>query len=149
MTGPERGANEQLAAAAAADLSFPAHARHLSEVRRTVEQLAQQTRLSRYELNDLLTAADEAVANAIRHGSPRGAENTVWVTCRVEPDALMISVRDEGRGFSVPSHPEMPDPDATGGRGLPLMCALSDTVEITRQDGGTRVMLQKHARGAA
>ena len=129
----------------AADLSFPADARHLIEVRRTVERLARHIRLNQAELDDLLTAVDEAVANAIRHGSPLGTKNTVWVTCRVTGDTLVVSVRDEGRGFYLPSDPEMPRPEAVGGRGLPLMCALSDTVEIARHNGGTRVTLQKRA----
>jgi len=143
VTSPENSASEH-----AADLSFPAHARHLSEVRRTLERLARLARLSQPELNDLLTAVDEAVANAIRHGSPRGSENTVWVVCRVEENALVVSVRDEGRGFPVPSNPEMPSPEAMRGRGLPLMCALSDRVEIARQNGGTQITLQKRARAA-
>ena len=145
MTG---GAEVEKGNDQAADLSFPADARYLSEVRRTVERLARQVHLSQFELNDLLTAVDEAVANAIRYGSPLGAKNTVWVTCRVEGDTLVVSVRDEGSGFPVPSNPEMPGPEAVGGRGLPLMCAVSDTVEIARQNGGTRVTLQKRARVA-
>ena len=132
-----------------ADLSFPAQPRFLSEVRRTLERMARHARLSQSESQDLLTAVDEAVANAIRHGSPRGEQNTVRVTCETAPNALVVSVQDEGRGFQVASDPQMPEPDAPGGRGLPLMCALADTLEVTRHGGGTRVTLEKHARAAA
>ena len=130
------------------EMEFPASAERLSEVRRALEQLADGTRLSRMERDDLLTAVDEAVANAIRHGSPRGKESVVHVGFTATPAGIAVSVQDEGQGFTVPSAaPTMPGPEANGGRGLPLMCALSDRVEIASNNGGTRVSLEKKARG--
>ena len=130
------------------EMEFPASPERLSEVRRALEQVAAGTRLSRMERDDLLTAVDEAVANAIRHGSPRGKESKVCVHFETTPAGLAVSVQDEGQGFTVPSAaPTMPGPESNGGRGLPLMCALSDRIEIAANSGGTRVSLEKKARG--
>lgn len=38
----------------------------------------------------------------------------------------------------------MPEPEALGGRGLPLMRELADAVEYALLEGGLRVRLLKH-----
>lgn len=131
------------------ELTFPAAPKFLADVRRSIERLAEQAHLGRAEVNDLLTAVDEAVANAIRHGSPRGEGDMVAVVAEATPGAITVSIQDNGGGFQVPAAPEMPGPDALGGRGLPLMCALADSVEVSRSGKGTRVVLKKSARAAA
>jgi anti-sigma regulatory factor (Ser/Thr protein kinase) len=126
-------------------LEMPARADRLALVRQAVEELAVTTRLSREQTDDLLTAVDEAVANAIRHGSS-GEGDTIRVTCEPSERGLTVRVRDGGRGFAAPHpSPEMPTPEAPGGRGLPLMCALSDSVEFASTPAGTTVTLRKHA----
>ena len=124
-------------------LEFFARPEHLSEVRRLVEQLGRKSTLTPVQLDEFLTAVDEAVANAVRHGSPRGERSIVKVTCRPLPGGLLVEVRDQGKGFAVPMSPKMPDPEAAGGRGLPLMCALADAVEIASGKRGTTVTLHK------
>jgi serine/threonine-protein kinase RsbW len=127
------------------ELEFFARPDQLVDVRRLVERLAAKTRLSREEIDDFLTAVDEAAANAIRHGSPKGDRSLVKVICHTLPTALIIEVRDQGEGFSVPSMSPMPGPEAPGGRGLPLMCALADAVEIASNPKGTTITLKKLA----
>lgn len=128
------------------EMDFSADARYLSEVRRTVERFASGTSLQRTEVDDFLTAVDEAVANAIRHGSPHDHGSRVHVLCERFADAIRVEVRDQGNGFAIPSSPKMPSPEASGGRGLPLMCALADRVEVASTDAGTVVTLQKLLR---
>ncbi|MBC8104547.1 MAG: ATP-binding protein [Cytophagales bacterium] len=131
------------------ELEFFAKPDHLAEVRKLVERLASKTRLSKEELEDFLTAVDEAAANAIRHGSPNKERSLVRVICHTLPDALIVEVRDQGQGFLVPYSPSMPGPEAAGGRGLPLMCALADTIEIASTPKGTTITLKKLARTMA
>ncbi len=130
------------------ELEFFARSDQLAEVRKLVERLAAKTRLNKEETEDLLTAADEAVANAIRHGSPKGERSLVKVVCHTLPTAVILEVRDQGTGFSVPKSPSMPEPEAPGGRGLPLMCALADAVEIASSPKGTAITLKKLARSS-
>jgi anti-sigma regulatory factor (Ser/Thr protein kinase) len=131
------------------ELEFPAKPEHLADVRKRVEQLAARTPLKRHEIDDFLTAVDEAVANAIRHGSPQGERSKVRVVCRNSPNTLAVEVQDEGNGFSAPSAPAMPSPEAMGGRGLPLMCALADSMEVASSPHGTRVTLQKSLKNGS
>ncbi len=130
------------------ELEFFARPDQLADVRKLIERLAAKTRLNKEEIEDLLTAADEAAANAIRHGSPRGERSLVKVVCHTLPTALIIEVRDQGAGFAVPGDSPMPGPDAPGGRGLPLMCALADAVEIASSPKGTTITLKKLARSS-
>ncbi len=130
------------------ELEFFARPDRLAEVRKLVERLAAKTRLNKEEVEDFLTAVDEAAANAIRHGSPQGERSLVKVVCHILPTALIVEVRDQGNGFFVPGNARMPEPDAPGGRGLPLMCALADTVEIASNPKGTTITLKKLARSS-
>lgn len=128
------------------ELEFFARAEHLADVRKLVDRLASKIMLGREPKSDFLTAVDEAVTNAIRHGSPRGERSLIRVVCRPLPDSLIVEVRDEGQGFPLGASPAMPEPDASAGRGLPLMCALADSVEIAASPKGTTVTLKKLAR---
>jgi anti-sigma regulatory factor (Ser/Thr protein kinase) len=131
----------------AVHLEFNARPEYLAEVRRTVEQLGAGAGLSSTQLEAFLTAVDEAVANAVRHGSPHGTQSRIHVRCQPLPSGLLVEVRDRGKGFVVPEKPLMPDPEAPGGRGLPLMCALADSIEITSGRKGTTVTLKKTTEG--
>lgn len=125
---------------------FPSRAEVLIEVRRMVEQAAAGTTLGREAIDDLLTAVDEAAANAIRHGSPKTGPNAfLRITCLNAPNSIEVRVRDFGTGFSVPESPVMPEPDAMGGRGLPLMVALADSVAIESTPSGSTVTLIKRS----
>lgn len=127
-------------------MELPARPQHLAEVRRKVDELGTAVPLRRDQIDDFLTAVDEAVANAIRHGSPRGEQDTVRIICRRDADGISVEVQDGGDGFHAPGEPVMPGPEATGGRGLPLMIALADRMEVMSSPRGTRVILHKKAR---
>jgi serine/threonine-protein kinase RsbW len=88
-------------------------------------------------IDRLVLAVAEACNNAILHAA--GSAFTVSVI--VEGDRAMVTVADAGSGFEVPAHPTMPGPLATGKRGLALMQALVEHVDVSSNDGGTTVVL--------
>jgi anti-sigma regulatory factor (Ser/Thr protein kinase) len=75
----------------------------------------------------------ELATNAVRHSSGQ----TIEVELTLSPDRLTGFVRDDGQGF-VPSTPGLPRAEATGGRGLYLLEALTDEWHLDTSDG-TRV----------
>ena len=94
-------------------------------------------RLDPRDRHDFTAAANEAVANAIRHGRPCDDDTIhVWVT--QEDDALTLGVRDAGV-FELDPVPADPLPES--GRGLMMMSRLVDGVALTRTDGHTNVEL--------
>src|SRR5262249_15892252 len=56
----------------------------------------------------------EAINNSARHAFC----NSVWLSLTVVHNRVFGEIRDNGRGFAVPSHPETPRGDGRGGHGL-------------------------------
>jgi serine/threonine-protein kinase RsbW len=93
---------------------------------------------------DVEIALREALENAVVHGNHEDPRKHVHVSCRCQPDEVLITVRDEGQGFVVD---EVPDPTASEnlqsshGRGIYLMKALMD--EVRFEEGGVVVHMRK------
>ncbi len=83
-------------------------------------------------VQDASTVVSELVANAVRHGVP-DEDGGVQVGWRTAEDRLEVSVRDGG-GLGRPQLCR-PGPDASGGRGLLLVEALSLGWWIDCDDG--------------
>lgn len=88
-------------------------------------------------VEQLVLAVAEACNNAILHAE--GDEFTVTVI--VDGARALVAVADHGAGFAPPARPSMPGPQATGHRGLALMQALVDDVDVVSDRAGTTVML--------
>jgi anti-sigma regulatory factor (Ser/Thr protein kinase) len=94
--------------------------------------------------DDVLLALDEAVGNAIRHGS-RG-RRPVLVSVGVDQGWVHMSVRDHGPTAALPRVPAAPPSTlADGGRGLWLISQLVDEVTLSRWGSGVRLDLRRRA----
>ena len=92
---------------------------------------------------DVKVAAGEALANAVRHGSPNGLHDAIRVDVGAFDDRVEILVSDSGCGFDGVAEASV-DVFAPSGRGVLFMKALVDVVEFVAEDGeGTRVRLTK------
>jgi serine/threonine-protein kinase RsbW len=92
-------------------------------------------------------AVREAVTNAVLHGNRQDENKTVDIVLKSSPDAVEISVHDQGPGFNPES---VPDPTATenilktSGRGIFFMRTFMDEVDwLIRPEGGTTVRMLK------
>ena len=92
-------------------------------------------------------AVREAVTNAVVHGNRQDENKTVEVTLKSSPDAVEISVHDQGAGFNPEA---VPDPTAeenilkASGRGIFFMRSFMDEVDwLIRPEGGTTVRMLK------
>jgi PAS domain S-box-containing protein len=90
------------------------------------------------ELHDVTMAANEAIQNAIEHGH-RLTRRAVEVVLDRSDGAIEVQVRDHGSW--------RPPRESTRGRGLPLMRALMDSVEVVPGPSGTTVTMRR-SRGA-
>ncbi len=86
-------------------------------------------------------AVSEAVANAIEHGSPKGSLNKVQIDLKDSKDMLVIEVKDEGR-FKR-RLPTFQPGGSVRGRGLFLISAMMDEVDIIESPNGTTLRLVK------
>ena len=94
------------------------------------------------DLFELNVAVAEALANAVVHGSPHGADDDVRVRFFCFEDEVAVEVVDAGDGMSATPICE-PPAAATSGRGIHFMRALADAVQYTCGPMGTRVLLVK------
>jgi serine/threonine-protein kinase RsbW len=124
------------------DLEIPPSSVHLAALRRAARGALGG--LSEDAVADVLLALDEAVSNAIRHGSRGGRPIRVGVAVR--DGWIEISVQDYGPTPRVPPLPDDPPaPLAPGGRGLWLILQVADEVRLTRVGEGTRLSLRRRA----
>jgi anti-anti-sigma factor len=122
---------------------FPSDARQLSEARKRVADLLTPLGMPDAAVFDLKVAVGEALANAVRHGSPQGSGDVVCVEVRAYASRVEIIVSDCGAGFDG-TPPASRDQFAPGGRGVLFMRALTDSVEFRpSRAGGTDVVLRK------
>jgi serine/threonine-protein kinase RsbW len=93
-------------------------------------------------LADVLLALDEAVSNAIRHGSRAG--DPVLVSVQADGEWVEMMVHDGGPTPRLPRLPAEPPPALqTGGRGLWLILQLVDEVRLQRIGDGTRLTMRR------
>jgi len=124
------------------EFTFPATARHLRAARRRVEAFAEVAGLDEMSLFELNVAVSEALANAVVHGSPNGADDDVHVRFFCYEDEVAVEVVDAGDGMDA-TPICAPPAAATSGRGIHFMRALADAVHYTCGPLGTRVLLVK------
>ena len=103
------------------------------------------------EISDIKTAVSEAVTNAIIHGydGEDGADNIVWLSCRIRNDVLEVEIQDKGIGIEdidkamEPLYTTKPDLERSG-MGFSFMEAFMDDLEVLSEPGqGTTVHMVK------
>ncbi|MCL5292071.1 MAG: ATP-binding protein [Actinobacteria bacterium] len=127
-------------------IEIPSDGSQLSRVRTAVESFASDHGFDETQIYHIKVAVSEAVANAIEHGSPRGSANRVHIRLKDDGNKLVIDVTDEGR-FRA-RLPTFQPGAGYRGRGLFLMSALMDEVDIRETDEGTTLRLIKKREAA-
>lgn len=129
------------------ELSLPSRIDTVATAAAAVAEFVNRSGISEEAAFGIDLAVREAVTNAVLHGNRQDENKTVDVTLKSSPDAVEISVHDQGDGFNPE---EVPDPTAaenilkTSGRGIFLMRTFMDEVDWSiRPGGGTTVRMVK------
>jgi serine/threonine-protein kinase RsbW len=122
------------------NLTLPPSSSCLPDLRRSVARILEG--VDQEVVGDVLLALDEAVSNAIRHGSRAG--DPVLVSVKPDGEWIEMSVHDGGPTPRLPRLPAQPPPALqTGGRGLWLILQLVDEVRLQRIGDGTRLVMRR------
>ncbi|MFD0674001.1 anti-sigma B factor RsbW [Cohnella sp. GCM10027633] len=129
-------------------LTVPASPEYVDLIRLTLYGIAGKLKFSFEDIEDMKVAVSEACNNAVLHAY--GGENgTIEVKFVTTDNELSITVRDQGRSFTVVEggepvalHGKSIDEIQSGGLGLYLMQALMDRVDV-RNENGTAVTMTK------
>jgi anti-sigma regulatory factor (Ser/Thr protein kinase) len=116
-------------------LRLEAEARRLADVRSAIRAWLSSMQVDRPE--DVVLAVDEAVANAIEHS--RHYELTpafIDVVAKIDGQAIRVDVMDDGSW-----RPQRID--ETRGRGLNIIGALMDDVQVASTSTGTCVTMYR------
>jgi len=113
--------------------TFPARFEFLDEIRNFVAEVAHEGGFTEKAIYSLQLAADEAASNIIEHAYQGVANASLQITCDMQDDELIITMRDSGKPFD-PSNVKQPNLKADlskrqiGGLGVYLMRKLMDEV---------------------
>jgi len=113
--------------------TFPARFEFLDEIRNFVAEVAREGGFTEKAIYSLQLAADEAASNIIEHAYQGVANASLQITCDMQDDELIITMRDSGKPFD-PSNVKQPNLKADlskrqiGGLGVYLMRKLMDEV---------------------
>jgi anti-sigma regulatory factor (Ser/Thr protein kinase) len=108
--------------------------------RSLVREAAAEAGLDGESAWDLMLAATEAVTNAIKHGKAWPNDCILLVTAPC-PRGLCVQVCDLG---TFDSALEPAPVEATSGRGMQIIAALVDRLEVRSRHGRTVVRFEKH-----
>jgi serine phosphatase RsbU (regulator of sigma subunit)/anti-sigma regulatory factor (Ser/Thr protein kinase) len=115
-------------------LDLPTNPKSLATLRRTLGRWLESLGASRVESNDVQMACHEACSNAMEHAY-RFREATIDVDGEFDGQEVRLTVTDHG------AWREKRDTDR--GRGLDLIRALMDDVEVEPTEQGTTVRIRK------
>lgn len=119
-------------------VDVPAVAEALTPVRRTLADWATLAGLAPCEVDDLVLAAYEAMANVVDHAYQPGQRGSFRLdaVCTADPQ-ILVTVSDQGRWHLLPA-----DPSNHRGRGLPLIHQLAHHAEVHHDQRGTTVQMR-------
>jgi PAS domain S-box-containing protein len=120
-------------------VEFRAEPESLASMRALLRRWLSHARGTDREIAEVVTACGEAATNAIEHAGAGGAA-PFEVSGALDGDEVRLAIRDYGAW--------RPAREGDQGRGLTLMRALMDTVEVTPTPEGTTVLLRRTLTGA-
>lgn len=129
------------------ELSLPSRIETVAKAANAVADFVSRSGISEEAAYGIDMAVREAVTNAVVHGNAQDEQKAVELTLKSSPDAVEITIHDQGQGFNPE---EVPDPTEdenilkTSGRGIFFMRTFMDEVTWSiRPGGGTTVRMLK------
>ena len=122
----------------------------VNKVEQTAEQLALKVGFAEEDLHKITMSVREAAVNAVLHGNAYDPNKKIMVAFETAKDSLAITITDQGKGLDENA---VPDPLSeenimkTSGRGIFLIKAFMDEVNIRDLHPGTEITLVKHKSG--
>jgi serine/threonine-protein kinase RsbW len=117
-------------------ISMPAEPAALANVRASVRRWLVEVPLSEEAREEVVLACNEACANAVEHAYRKGPAAPIRVNLARDASDIRIEIVDEGAW-------RKDGEDAERGRGMSLMRALMDEVDVRRSDEGTVVTMRR------
>ena len=121
---------------------MPATADRLATIRHGLLAWIAPIGVAEAAVADIVLAVNEACTNSVEHAYRDSGDGTIQVEALLKGDKIVVCVADHGV-WRVPSG--LP---STRGRGLPIIEATSEAVELSRSASGTTVRITFDIEGA-
>lgn len=131
-------------------INFESSIENLEKIEAVTARISEELSFSESDVDDISISITELFNNAIHHGNQNNVKKKIYVTFNVTHDAVRISVKDEGEGFSLQDLKDPLAPEnllAESGRGIYLVKELMDKVEINTSNSGTEIIIHKNLPG--
>ena len=119
------------------ELVLPAEPESVALARQMVRGILDLLGWGEESRTDISIAVTEACTNSVLHAYPGATGGEYEVHAWVQPERLVVAVRDRGQGIT----PRVPSAEAGLGLGVPLMLAIGDEVSFASDDGVTEVRM--------
>jgi len=137
-------------------IRFPADFKFVPGVRTCVSKIAYNFGFDDREVYQIETIVDEICNNAIEHGA-EGEEDSIFVECVFENDAIELTVKDSGhkdfnieevfaRAEEMLKNEKFLKDILQRGRGLLIVKRLADKIEVKVDESGHVVRIIKRKR---
>ena len=116
----------------------------LPEIENYIIEKISDLSLSHEIMNKIELAVAEAAANSILHGNKSDKSKNVLIKIKASVSKLIISFKDEGKGFNPTQVPDPTKPENIlkgSGRGIHIMKSLVDDIKYNFSDSGTELVL--------
>jgi serine/threonine-protein kinase RsbW len=125
-------------------IEIPSDIRYIKKVSKSILKPLQRMKIDKSLQFDIRLAVEEALVNAIEHGSNHKKDLPVVISYMVDKDKIEIEVEDQGKGFDLNNTSDPRDREnlmKEGGRGIFLMHKLMDSVSYNEK--GNKVKMAK------
>lgn len=131
-------------------VSVASRVAHVDLIHAISDQIAALIGFEGDDVLNLGLAVREATINAIKHGNRLDPRKRVRVVFRFDKEGMSVAIRDRGAGFDMNAVADPTLPEnlfQSSGRGILLMKAFVDRIEVHEHDGkGAEVLLVKSLR---
>lgn len=127
-------------------MSIPPLPRFAGTARTALCRFADVHAVTAADVENLIFALGEAIANAIQHAE---TGDSIEIKARVNGDSIVVTVADRGCGIPAPPQGEVSFPSvfAEAGRGFAIMQRCTDFLEVESEPGaGTVVTMGRYRR---
>jgi serine/threonine-protein kinase RsbW len=120
---------------------------YLEQVESITVQVANEVRFTDSAIENLSIAITELFNNAVHHGNKDDLKKIVTLTFTFNSGKLLVSVKDQGQGFSPDSIRDPLAPEnllAESGRGIYLVRSLMDDIAFNMNHSGSEIIITKY-----
>ena len=125
-------------------MEVPSDPDKMPAIEEFVLNIAREVKLHSSKHNNLALAVAEASSNSIIHGNKANKNKKVLITVRVNDKQMIITFKDEGKGFDPAKIPDPTDPEnilKESGRGIHIMKSFLSELKYNFTPTGTEAIL--------